>query len=198
MTKSTFLLILLEPQLIVSTEFYVDITFDQLLCCYDVRLITFNTESVMHGIVVYNCFFKFHEICDERDLYIFRDKCRNVQNIFKSNNNLTRYLKLRHDGIRWGSLQGEPDTWRKQYLLFFMTKNFAMWLKRRCAFAWNVEALTRHRNTFFATRIRHHLWNGWHIEWTQKTKVVKNRKNSFLVCEIQIIFLQDRTMKIKI
>ena len=57
MTKSTFLLILLEPQLIVSTEFYVDITFDQLLlCCYDVRLITFNTDSVMHGIAVYNCY----------------------------------------------------------------------------------------------------------------------------------------------
>ena len=100
MTKSTFLLILLEPQLIVCTEFYVDITFDQLLCCYDVRLITFNTESVMHGIVVYNCFFKFHEICDERDLYIFRDKCRNIQNICKSNNNPTRYVKLRHGGIR--------------------------------------------------------------------------------------------------
>jgi hypothetical protein len=125
-----------------------------------------------------------------KEIYTYsRDKCRNVQNIFKSNNNRTRYLKLRHDFMRWGSLQGEPGTRRKHYLLFFMTKNIAMWLKRRCAFAWNVQALTRHRNTCFTTRIRHHLWNGWHIEWTQKTKVVKNRKNSFLVCQIQVTFL---------
>jgi len=172
MTKSTFLLILLEPQLIVCTEFYVDITFDQLLCCYDVRLITFNTESVMHGIVVYNCFFKFHEIWDERDLYIFRDKCRNIQNICKSNNNPTRYVKfgmvvLGEDLYRVNLAHNEssiyyfswPKTlqcdWKETMLLHEMFK------------------LRQDIEILFATRIRHHLWNGWHIEWTQTTKVDK-------------------------
>ena len=190
MTKSTFLLILLEPQLIVCTEFYVDITFDQLLlCCYDVRLITFNTESVMHVIVVYNRFFKFHEIWDERDLYIFRDKCRDVQNIFKSNYNLTRYLKLRHDGIRWGSLQGEPGTRRKQYLLFFMTKTL------QCD--WNDDALLHEMFKLRQGIEIHFLPQEYVIIYEmvdilserKKQRSSKKEKNNFFVCQIQITFL---------
>ena len=73
MTKSTFLLILLEPQLIVCTEFYVDITFDQLLCCYDVRLITFNTDSVMHGIVVYNCYSSNSTKFEMKEIYTYSE-----------------------------------------------------------------------------------------------------------------------------